>query len=370
MNTDPESFSNELLAWLLRDSNSDAFSTETGANSINSGNQAQGEPLASHQATPSVHYESTDPGLADLDPLDSEGIDFALTHPSEVPAFSPHSGSQSLKPGEIPTVQDRFHALLKRRLQTEIQRRPPLFPWESEVYAYEPDQVDSTVVGQVPKRLWAAQLRNLSVPVAIPEAVLAQLLDQCQDLLQTSLREGVKLVRAVEALFPGHSHTLNELAGMVLAAPSRSGTINGQAGPSLLETSTKFPDSYEVATPKQQMALSLLAAREILNSLNLPVSVSQSCLERQWLTGAGLLTLEIRYQPQAEPKLRVQGRLPSGGSLKLQGHAAESIATRDNSGCLSVELFDPQPNQTYPLTVEFQDQDQEPLVFVIHPLAD
>lgn len=370
MNTDPESFSNELLAWLLRDSNSATYPAETGANSISSGNQAHDEPLASNQATPAVNDERINPELADLDPLDSEGIDFALTNPSEVPAFSPHSGSQSLKPGEIPTVQDRFHALLKRRLQTEIQRHPPLFPWESEVYAYEPDQVDSTVVGQVPKRLWAAQLRNLSVPVAVPEAVLAQLLDQCQDLLQTSLREGVKLVRAVEALFPGHSQTLNELAGMVLAAPSRSGTSNGQVGASLLETSTKFPDSYEAATPKQQMALSLLAAHEILNSLTLSVSASQPCLERQWLTGAGLLTLEIRYQPQAEPRLRVQGRLPSGGSLKLQGRAAESIAMREGSGCLSVELFDPQPNQTYPLTVEFQNQDQEPLVFVIHPQAD
>ncbi|NJR51387.1 MAG: hypothetical protein HC780_19205 [Leptolyngbyaceae cyanobacterium CSU_1_3] len=35
-----------------------------------------------------------------------------------------------LKPGEIPAVQDRFHALLKRRLQFEIEQKPPLFPWE------------------------------------------------------------------------------------------------------------------------------------------------------------------------------------------------------------------------------------------------
>ncbi|MEP0870710.1 hypothetical protein NDA01_12945 [Trichocoleus desertorum AS-A10] len=370
MTKNPESFSEELLAWLLQDSNSAEFSTETGANSINSGNQAQVEPLASSQANPAVNYKSNSPELADLDPLDSEGIDFALTNSSEVPAFSPHSGSQSLKPGEILTVQDRFHALLKRRLQTEIQRHPPLFPWESEVYAYEPDQVDSTVVGQVPRRLWAAQLRNLSVPVALPEAVLAQLLDQCQDLLQTSLREGAKLVRAVETLFPGHTQTLNDLAGMVLVSPARSGTLDAQMGSSLLETSTKFPDSYEAATPKQQMALSLLAAREILSSLTLSISASQSCLERQWLTAAGLLTLEIRYQPQAEPRLRVQGRLPSGGSLKLQGRSTQSAASRSQPGCISVEVFDPQPNQTYPLTVEFYDQEQEPLVFVIQPLSD
>ena len=370
MNTDPESFSRELIAWLLQDFSSAAASTEAGSpSSSSSGTHGFMSPQAEQFAQPMLDPTSHEVEVEDYDPLDSEGIDSALAYSSELPAFSPHSGSQPLRSGEIPTVQDRFYALLKRRLQTEIQRHPPLFPWESEISDYDRDLVDSTTASQVPLRLWAAQLRNLSVPVPVPEAVLAQLLDQCQSVVQSSMREGAKLVRAVEGLFPNQAHLLNDLAGMVLMSPSRGGD-DASSGVSTLmrDPNAKFPSSYENATPAQQMVLSLLAAREILQSLTLTVSASQPAAERQWLTAAGLLTLELRYQPQGEARLRVQGRLPCGGSLTFQGQDTQAIAHRLEPGCLSVELFNPQPHQTYPLEVKFDQPEQEPLTFAIQPV--
>lgn len=371
MNTDPESFSSELIAWLLQDSSSTNRFAETGSSSSSFSSAPAWDAFSQFWGGTSS-ADSLDQGaeVEDYDPLDSEGTDFAIANSSALPAFSPHSGSQPLRSGEIFTVQDRYYALLKRRLQTEIQRHPPLFPWESEISDYEPDLVDSTVTEQVPLRLWAAQLRNLNIPVPVPEVVLAQLLDQCQSVLQSSMREGAKLVRAVEGLFPNQTHTLNDLAGMVLMSPSRSGSIeapsNVPAG--LGEANAKLPNTYEQATPEQQMVLSLLAVREILQSLTLKVAASQSVVERQWLTAAGLLTLELRYQPQGEARLRVQGRMPCGGSLTLQAESAQAIAHRLDAGGLSVELFNIDPHQTYTLEVKFDLPEQEPLTFAVQPV--
>jgi len=372
MNTDPESIFRELIAWLLQDPNSVNPFNETGSHS-----SSFPSVFASGVATPflgeSTRTDSLNQGaeVEDYDPLDSEGIDLAIADCSELPAFSPHSGSQPLRSGEIFTVQDRYYALLKRRLQTEIQRHPPLFPWESEISDYELDLVDSTVTEQVPSRLWAAQLRNLNIPVPVPEVVLAQLFEQCQSVVQSSMREGAKLVRAVEGLFPNQAHTLNDLAGMMLMSPSRSGSVEATLNPSADtgDEATKLPNSYEQATPEQRMVWSLLAAREILQSLTLTVSASQSAVERQWLTAAGLLTLELRYQPQGEARLRVQGRMPCGGSLTLQGEDAQAIAHRVDAGGLSVELFNIQPHHAYTLKVTFDLPEQEPLTFAVQPVS-
>ncbi len=48
---------------------------------------------------------------------------------------------QTLQLGEIPTVQDRFQAVLKHRLQIQSPNHPPLFPWETQLIDY-PDFVD------------------------------------------------------------------------------------------------------------------------------------------------------------------------------------------------------------------------------------
>lgn len=276
--------------------------------------------------------------------------------------------------GEIPAVQDRFYSLLKQRLQTEIQKNPPLFPWESELHEYETDILASGVLStpeapaeqvatgreRVPVWLWMNQLKTLNLPVPLPETVLTQLLERCQEVARSSLREGAKLVSAVEDLFPGQTQALNHLAGLVMtsAAPARS--------PQTI-ANTDAPISYEAAVPAQQMVLSLLAAREILSSLSLTLSPSQPKVERQWVTEAGILSLVADYESDlACSRLRIQSNLPCGGSLLLYGtEGPQARAERPTAGYLSAELFDLEPNQAYLLEVRLTEKDADPLVFNI-----
>jgi hypothetical protein len=40
----------------------------------------------------------------------------------------------------MPIVEDRLPLLIQKRLEAEIQKRPPLFPWETELDDYEPSE--------------------------------------------------------------------------------------------------------------------------------------------------------------------------------------------------------------------------------------
>jgi hypothetical protein len=341
MNKDLEAINN-FLAWLLQ--NSTPAESSSGKGSI--------------QGTSWDTTNAAETQFNQIDPLDSEEIVALPTDPTGSNHFS-FSETSSFRPGDIPAVQDRFHTLLKRRLRTEIERKPPLFPWESEVYDYESEVPDLVSAGLVPATPWITQLKNLDLPIPMPEAVLAQLFNRCQEIVQSSLREGVKLVQAVESLFPGHAQTLNQMAGVVLTAPARS-----------LKSTTPapgFPVNYEAATQPQQMVLSLLAAREIMNSLTLNVSSSQPKTERQWITNFGPLTLSVEYPVSGQ--LRVHGHFPCSGSISLQGAEAQATAKRASAGVLSVELFDVSLDQVYPLEVRLGG-DQAPLVFAIQPTSD
>ncbi|WP_341732008.1 hypothetical protein [Microcoleus sp. EPA2] len=274
--------------------------------------------------------------------------------------------AQPLTMGEIPTVQDRFQTLLKQRLRASIESNPPLFPWETEIQSYDHDYPDDVAPQWVPPlHLWTPQLQNIRwgrLPIPIAQGVFAQLLEPCQNLVMSSLREGSKLVQAVDSLFPDQSQELNELAGLVLRGAVR--------GVEVLDIED-FPN-YEAATADQQMLLSLMAAREILDSLTLNCPANQSPVSREWLTALGSLTLEAQYQSRTDTEhsmtsLRVECQFPGGGSLELKGENAQASAQRPNSGHLSVELFDPQPDKTYALEVRFQNFDARPLMFAIRP---
>lgn len=307
--------------------------------------------------------------LADLNQPGRAVLNFDSSS-SVPPSTSPDGEAVPFKSGELPAVQDRFYSLLKRRLQAEIQRNPPLFPWESEVADYQsegyallqseaaPDLVPAAAkVGAAP--VWSAQLDRLNLPVPMPQAVLTQLLERCQSAVQTSLREGARLVRAVEEMFPGQTPALNQLAGLVMVSPARSGAIGDR-----LQAKEDFPSSYEAAVPPQQMVLSLLAAREILSLLTLPLTPDQPQAEREWLTEAGPLQLQARANySSAGIQLQVQTELPGAGSIILRVGEFMTAGQRPNAGRLHVELPDLQAVQTALLEVSLGEA--QPLVFAL-----
>lgn len=284
-----------------------------------------------------------------------------LESPSPVPPRSTNNASSGFsgsnrpsqkealfKLGDVPAVQDRYHALLKSRLQSEIEKNPPLFPWETEQHAYEADWI------------WSRQLKHIQLPVQVPGELLTKLLERCQQLAQSSLKEGAKLVQAVEELFPNQPDALNHLAGLVMTSPVRSGgaTATPPAG-------ANFPSSYETAAHAQQMVLSLLAAREILNTLTLTVSSYRPVAERQWESHYGTVRLKASYEAQFPTSIRLQVALPCDGQLSLQDTECNLVSQRSTAGYLGLELMEPQVGQVYTLKVVLSDQTESPLTFTI-----
>ncbi|MEL7036682.1 MAG: hypothetical protein AAFO04_13835 [Cyanobacteria bacterium J06592_8] len=310
---------------------------------------ADGEhwPVESSSFLEEQFYQATndesrvEPGeWEELDPLDSEEIDDSDYH------------SQPFTLGEIPAVKNRFETVLKNRLKAEMERNPPLFPWEtkaSDCTCY-PDVIEEYGVP------WMAHKQNLRWSIPIPDPVFAQLLNPCQEAIQSSLREGAKLVQAVETLFPGQSEPLNELTNRLMLGMVRDS--NGVVLP-----------EYETATTEQQMLMTLLAAQEIIQALTVNCTLNQPAIQQQWLTNLGVLTLEVEYTQQEDNRasLKITGRLPDGGHLWLTGEEAQATTQRSDRGYVRLELVDPQPNRSYRLNIILNDQDQHPLSFAICP---
>jgi len=279
----------------------------------------------------------------ELDPLDSEEID-----------DSDYQG-QLFTLGEIPAVKNRFETVLKNRLKAEMERNPPLFPWETKAsdFACYLDVIEEQ---RVP---WIAHKQNLRWSVPIPDPVFAQLLSPCQEAIQSSLREGAKLVQVVETLFPHQSEPLNELTHRLMLGWAR--------GEDPVQNLT-LPE-YETANPEQQMLMTLLAAQEIIQALTLTCNLNQAAIKQQWLTNLGVLTLEAEYiqKDGQSASLTVTGHLPDGGHLWLTGADVQTTAQRSDRGYVRLELVDPSPNHTYRLNVILHNQDQHPLSFAICP---
>jgi hypothetical protein len=264
---------------------------------------------------------------------------------------------EPLNSGDIPAVQDRFYALLKHRLQSEIQQNPPRFPWEQTAMEYRDEValVPATVVDL--RSLWLAQLRRLSLPVAMPDNVLAQLLEQCQNLAASSLKEGAKLVKAVESLFPEEGAALNQLAGLVMVSPVRGGASLQQRLAE--EAGGELPASYDEALPTQQMVLSLLAAREILSALTVKASVQAAPGSYEWMTEMGALVLVVEArQEETAVSLRVQVKLPTSGQVELNADGHRALSERSEAGSVSVELTDLQVGQVCDLVVVLGSSDR------------
>jgi hypothetical protein len=222
-------------------------------------------------------------------------------------------------------LQDRhFFSVLKRRLRAELEENPPLFPWETEVQDYPDD-------------LWNLNLKSLQLPVALPESLLEKLFTACQTSLHSVNQKGRQLVQAVESLFPNASLELNDMAGMMLLGAARDeeggkAWILGQP-----------PESYEAASPQQQMALTLLAADQILfDLLSLDLSPQNPKATSQWETELGTIVLhaaQAKTQHSQDPCLELIVDLPCSGLVQIEvlqeeGQPHWLSQERDNAGTL------------------------------------
>lgn len=358
MNRESESLEAYLRHWLLGESDSQGPATGSPVPTEAVGREDLSTTPSTFQEPvvyPEVMELNTNPRVRAASPQESraESSNQRGAIDSELESYRRSSGYPPLVTRGIPAVQDRFQALLKRRLKQEILRHPPLFPWETQVMDYESD-VEVGLDRPRERRLvhaWMAQLRDLPLPIPMGEPVLAQLLEQCQTVAQSSLQTGAKLVRAVEDLFPGQFLTLNQLTELVLMSPARGpqamlGQSSGQP----------LPASYEQADPQQQMLLSLLAARELLAALTLVLPADRQPLERTWQTAMGPVELRITTDTEAgTPCLRVQTQLPCGGRVQLTGEAGQTTAQRSLAGPLTVVLQAVGFDQPYTLTLELAD---------------
>lgn len=314
------------------------------------------------------------------DPLESEDIDFLFSElispslmenqseeeESELPpgAFSASGGEREKRRalGEIPIVENRVQTLLKERLKAEIEGKPLLFPWEREIENYQPDYPDVEVSESVPPiHVWTAQMQNLrwgKLSIPTTENVFAQLLDSCQNLVLSDLQEGAKMVRAVDGLFPGQSQRLNDLSRQVLLGVRRD-----SLAPSML------PSSYEDANSYQQMLLSLLAARDIINSLTLTCSPNQPSIRHQWETAMGTVNIEAEYlisEADSNDCLRIKAQMPGAGILQLKDNdavVAEGYCT--DGGVLEIKSLNLRSDRIYELNIGFDNCHQKPLRFAV-----
>ncbi|MDB9528877.1 hypothetical protein PN498_22985 [Oscillatoria sp. CS-180] len=255
--------------------------------------------------------------------------------------------------GELPAVQDHFQTVLKRRLQIEISQNPPLFPWESNLTDYP---AELSADGPLP---WMSQLRSLPLPTSLPEDILTGLLNRCQELVAETLQPGIQLVKAVETLFPDQPQAMEQIAGLVLA----NATVRGTATRDMEGLKAAFPDGYEGANPQQQVTLTMLAAKDILDALMLTLSRNAPSIEREWQTTEGNMKLSAQYQSGTPGEIRISAEMPQAGQLSLPS-VGQTVA-QNRPGELTLTLPAPAPNVIYPLEVHLAEADAMPLTFAI-----
>ncbi|MGB3296898.1 MAG: hypothetical protein WBA76_01420 [Phormidesmis sp.] len=299
-----------------------------------------------------------------------------------VPAIDTESQTaQSFNFGEIHAVQERFQALLKQRLLLEYESRPPLFPWESEVGEYPAevaDGVPEVVFSPAVSPLWSAHMGSLKVPGLLPAALMNTLLERCQKIALSPIKQGVRLVKVVEDLFPESADMLEPIANMVLVPAYRSGQATQDA---VVQQLANAAGGYESALPEQQIALSMLAAQEILGALTFSVSADKPRVQRSWITTVGALDLTVSYEADDDANsgdsgdsgdardsngvLKVVAVLPDGGRVSLCDGEVEKLAVRSHPGTLDLTLAKPAIGKTYVMEVSLHSEAHS-LNFAIH----
>jgi hypothetical protein len=203
--------------------------------------------------------------------------------------------------------------------------------------------------------IWLDHLKNLDIPANLSEELLSDLFNHCQQIGQQSLQAGRRLVSAVEHLFPAQGRNLDYIAGMVASPAYRS--------PQTLALETV---DYSRATTQQQIALSMLTAKSIFESLSLEVSAAKPTANRLWLIDSGTLMVEATYhQSQNLPHLEVRVTLPEAGQVTLQQNHQTVIAEQPHPGALHLVINHPQKHSPCCLEVRLSQCPEDALGFQI-----
>ncbi len=256
-------------------------------------------------------------------------------------------------------MQERFHFLIKQRLMSEYEKSPFLFPWESELCEYPANVADPisaayTAPGAAPS-LWNQHLSSLKVPGLLPQPVLNALFKRCQEIALSPIKQGVQLVRAVEALFPAQGAMLEPIADIVLVPTYRS---DNETQSAVLEQITQLADDYDSASPEQQIALSMMAAQEILGAMTLSLSAQKLEDSREWLTAHGLLRLSASYVAgSTDSQLIIKAVLPEGGQVRLWDGNVEKRALRSQPGSLDLNWGSISSEKMYLLEVSLSSEE-------------
>jgi hypothetical protein len=271
-----------------------------------------------------------------------------VTHPEHLTPFD--DTDPVIDSGDVTVVQTHFEALLKRRLRQEIEPRPPLFPWEKALQDY-PDAIRQEAQMTA---LWLDHLQNLEVPSSLPEDVLAELFERCQQVARQTQQTGRRLIEAVEALFPEQPQTLEYIAGLVSRPAYRSG-----------QAQTLNAIDYDQASSEQQVALSMKAAQTIFEALSLRVSASKPTVQKQWLTAAGTLVVTATYWPGDSSQLSINAEIPQAGTLRLTTSHDTVESHRTGPGALVIHLNQPALGEIYYVDVALESERTYPLQFEV-----
>ena len=207
--------------------------------------------------------------------------------------------------------------------------------------------------------LWSAHVNALRVPGMLPRPLFEALFARCQELARKPIKQGIRLVRAVEDIFPDQADLLEPIADMVLVPAYRSDSDTQAA---LTQELANIAGGYDLARPEQQIALSMMAAQEILGALTLEISADKPKDARQWITPRGALDLSASCLAN---QLTVAVNLPDGGYVRLWDGEIEKSALRSQPGPLDIVLAEPGHDKTYLLEVSLTG-DELPLNFAIH----
>jgi hypothetical protein len=284
----------------------------------------------------------------------------------DLPQSSEHP---SLELGEESVIEDRFYALLRQRIRNVIETHPPLFPWESELVDYQDVPVSTAPVapGALAAATWLPQLQALKLPFSLPQPVLLRLLQHCQGLNSAVLREGERLVQAVETFFPDCAELLPRIAGQVMLGPAR---YHGEQR--WAQLGSKLPGSYEQASVEQQIFATMLAAQELFDSLQLDL-FDRTAVTQRWQTVEGEIVLTVArlaashqtdFSQWAGLCLVIEAVLPVAGTLSI--NVADTVITAEKVASGRVRCLIPaEPSQSfYPVRIQLGAA-QAPLELVI-----